>query len=134
MKGIICLATVTLSILLQFKNASSQNPLLLGDINPKGSSSPANMTRLSNGKFLFTADDSKNISFWVTDGTPAGTLNLPLPYDYQYSIKDVYRVNDHLILFTVLKNDHSEFSLWQTGDSATEFQFMQDLKNLNITF
>ena len=44
------------------------------DINPGGDSYPTNLTRLQDGRMIFTADNGANGSeIWVTDGSRAGT-------------------------------------------------------------
>ncbi|HLO84867.1 MAG TPA: ELWxxDGT repeat protein [Nostocaceae cyanobacterium] len=48
---------------------------LVKDINPTGSSNPANLTALGN-RVYFTANDSSGVQLWSSNGTEAGTTRL----------------------------------------------------------
>mgnify|MGYP001247202400 FL=1 len=64
-----------LALLLLFAAAAHANePFMLKDINPGGSSSPLSLTNV-NGTLFFAAYDATNgYELWKSDGTEAGTV------------------------------------------------------------
>lgn len=113
--------------LLIFTAAFSQNPSLIADINPGStkSSYPDQMVKISDGKYVFIADDEVHgKELWVTDGTPSGTM---LVKDMNTGSKDGYilfakDVIGGKALFSadyLDENNHAQTGLWAT-DGTTD--------------
>lgn len=100
-------------------------PIMIKNINPEGSSLPANFTLVNDTVFFTARDTYSGLALWKTDCTESGTIlvkSIHNPYIMNAQIRDFIDVNGTLF-FVAVDKEKIGMDLWRSdGTEAGTFK------------
>ncbi len=107
--------------------AAAGGPKLVKDINPTGSSFPANLTQVGNKVFFAANDGVHGVELWKSNGTAAGTKMVKniRPYGKSSNPQDLVNVNGTLF-FTAVDGQHGR-ELWKSDGTKAGTVMVKDI-------